>query len=339
MADEKKNRINDLYDTLVDPEEMTESTEPVETATVKSDEIVEETSPKQTEENKKRHSYSYYKNRENNYQDLLTLISDAERELADLKFRKILMESDFETLLNYYREVFLTKEREASAIAKGALLEYFTFELLRPLESRDLHLSNQEFSTWETKNFTLSYRLIDDNYIVFQLMMPTSDGKIRTEKIKLMTVYPETMRVEVLNDAVLTLLKDCYEKHIYTSGQNSIFSYQMNEVFSNMKELGFEMKDNLLDNSGPLSLSFRLPHKIRTETLDDIFITTMNDPKLDFKKLEESQYLVKLENQQTVQITEDEKKETSILILDTADNNKSLIEFFGAYPFLVALTL
>ena len=261
-------------------------------------------------------SLNYYDNRNENYQDLLRLIEDAEKEIADLKFRKVLMESDFPTLLDYFKKIFVDEEFSISAIAKGALLEYFTFELIKPLENYGLHLSTNDFSTWESKHFNLSYRLTSANVINFSFMMPTSDGKFRNEKIKLMEVYPESMTVTVLNDAVLTLLKDCYNKHIYTSGQNSMFSREMNDVMAHMKELGFDFDDNLLD-----------------------FITTMNNDNYDFKKVGEHSYLVALDGNQTVTIEQSPKDESSSLKLNTDRKNKSLIEFFGTYPFLVPLTI
>ncbi|MGM0212832.1 hypothetical protein [Enterococcus sp. AZ109] len=343
MKDEKKTRVSELYDALVEPE-----VEP-DQLTIKEKEILhaDEAAPPSKKANNltakekpiSHSALSYYDNRESNYQDILTLIDDAEKELTDLKFRKKLMESDFPTLLKYFREIFLKAEYEVSAIAKGALLEYFTFELLKPLESKELRLSSNDFSTWETKHYTLSYRLVKDQVINFHLMMPTSDGKIRTEKIHLMAIYPETMRVVVLNNAVLTLLEDCYQRRIYSSGQNSLLSHEMNSVFSHMKYLGFALEDNLLDNSQPLSLSFDLPHMVSTDTLDDIFITAMNNPKYDFKKPDEEHYLVLLENNHSVEIVQDKEKNITRLKLDTANSNKSLIEFFGAYPFLVSLAL
>ncbi|MGG5331433.1 hypothetical protein [Enterococcus sp. AZ163] len=342
MTDEKKTRVSELYDTLVAPEENEElmirekevlHTDEADFELESAEELPVHEKPLS------RSSLSYYDNRENNYQDLLNLIEDAEKELADLKFRKKLMESDFATLLNDFREVFLSKDYEVSAIAKSALLEYFTFELLKPLETHDLQLSSNDFSTWETKHFTLSYRLMNENEIIFNLMMPTSEGKIRTEKIHLMTVYPESMRVAVLNDAVLTLLADCYQHHIYTSGQNSLLSYEMNSVFTHMKSLGFALGDNLLDNSRPLNLSFDLPHLVSIDTLDAIFITTMNNPKYDFKKIEENHYLIKLENDHRVELIQNEAQNATRLTINTVNSNKSLIEFFGAYPFLVSLAL
>lgn len=249
------------------------------------------------------------------------------------------MESDFPTLLDYFRKIYLKEEFSISAIAKGALLEYITFELIKPLENYGLYLSTNDFSTWESKHFNLSYRLTNENVINFSFMMPTSDGKFRNEKIKLMQVYPETMKVTVLDEAVLTLLRDCYNKHIYTSGQNSMFSREMNDVMAHMKELGFEFDDNLLDNSKPLDLTVDLHHKTPVDVLDRIFITTMNNENYDFKKIDENSYLIALDGNQTVTIEQNLQDESSSLKLNTDRKNKSLIEFFGSYPFLVPLTI
>lgn len=338
---EEKNKINQIYDALVESEEPSlnirekEILHPEEPMEESLETFKAAPSDKPVSDS----SLNYYDNRNENYQDLLRLIEDAEKEIADLKFRKVLMESDFPTLLDYFKKIFVDEEFSISAIAKGALLEYFTFELIKPLENYGLHLSTNDFSTWESKHFNLSYRLTSANVINFSFMMPTSDGKFRNEKIKLMEVYPESMTVTVLNDAVLTLLKDCYNKHIYTSGQNSMFSREMNDVMAHMKELGFDFDDNLLDNSKPLDLSVDLHHKTPIDVLDRIFITTMNNDNYDFKKVGENSYLVALDGNQTVTIEQSPKDESSSLKLNTDRKNKSLIEFFGTYPFLVPLTI
>ncbi|MGX7203716.1 hypothetical protein [Enterococcus pingfangensis] len=336
---EEKNKINQIYDALVDTEEANlnihekEILHPEDTADESNETLKATPSTKPVSDS----SLNYYDNREENYQDLLLLIADAEKEIADLKFRKVLMESDFPALLDYFKQIFLTEELTVSAIAKGALLEYFTFELIKPLQNQELYLSTNEFSTWESKHFNLSYRLTSANEILFSFMMPTSDGKFRSSKIKLMEVAPETMKVTVFNDAVLTLLKDCYNKHIYTSGQNSMFSREMNDVMAHMKELGFEFADNLLDNSKPLDLSVDLHHKTPIDVLDKIFITAMENEEYDFKKIDQNSYLIALNDNQTVTIKTVDQN--SSLKLDTDRKNKSLIEFFGSYPFLVPLTI
>ncbi|MBU5364702.1 hypothetical protein KQI33_04880 [Enterococcus devriesei] len=339
---EEKNRINQIYDSLVDTEEPELNIR--EKEILHPEESVEDIgteSLKTTAQDKpvSGSALNYYDNREQNYQDLLSLIDDAEKELADLKFRKLLMESDFTTLLDYYKKIFVKEEESASAIAKGALMEYFTFELIKPLENHGLQLSSNEFSTWETKHFNLSYRLTNEDKICFSFMMPTSDGKLRSEKIKLMEVDPASMSVTVLDTAVLTLLKDCYYEHIYTSGQNSMFSREMNDVIAHMKELGFSFDKNLLDNSEPLDLDVQLKHQTPVDVLDQIFITTMDNEKYDFKKVGEDSYLVALDGNQTVTIKQDNLAHTSSLKLNTDRKNKSLIEFFGSYPFLVPLTI
>lgn len=340
MTEEKK-KINQIYDTLVDAEEPSLNIREKEILHPEEEETVTEAVQTTSQQAKpvSESSLTYYDNREQNYQDLLSLISDAEKELADLKFRKVLMESDFPTLLDYFNQIFVKETLSASAIAKGALLEYFTFELIKPLEAHDLHLSTNEFSTWESKHFNLSYRLVDEKEINISFMMPTSDGKFRSTKIKLMDVFPETMTVTVLNDAVLTLLEDCYKKHIYTSGQNSMFSRELNDVMTHMKELGFTFNENLLDNSQPLDLAVELHHQIPQAVLDQVFITTMDNEQYDFKKIDDRSYLVVLDGNQTVTINQAAEKQPNSLKLNTGRKNRSLIEFFGSYPFLVPLTL
>lgn len=118
-----------------------------------------------------------------------------------------------------------------------------------------------------------------------------------------------------------------------------MFSREMNDVMAHMKELGFEFDDNLLDNSKPLDLTVDLHHKTPVDVLDRIFITTMNNENYDFKKIDENSYLIALDGNQTVTIEQNLQDESSSLKLNTDRKNKSLIEFFGSYPFLVPLTI
>ena len=50
-------------------------------------------------------------------------------------------------------------------------------------------------------------------------------------------------------------------------------------------------------------------------------------------------YLIALDGNQTVTIEQNLQDESSSLKLNTDRKNKSLIEFFGSYPFLVPLTI
>lgn len=352
---EEKHGLNDIYRSLVDTSDGAVETESIEAEgpeevkiqkkkVVHPSEKVEKKDQDVSKEPKHQKPMSetvvtYFDNREKNYHDLQQLIDDAEKELSDLKFRKVLMESDFKTLLEYFNAVFVQRKMTISAIAKSALLEYFTFELLKPLESNDLRLSNDEFATWRTKHFSLTYRLTNEKELLFSLMMPTPKGKPRKNKLPLMVVQPESMTAMIKNQAVFDLLTDCYIKRIYTSGQNSIFSHQMNEVMNHMQTLGFTFEDNLLDNTKPLRLTYTLPQQAATKTIDDIFITTMDNKRYDFKKRAEDLFVVELGNEQTVTIKQDDKSQTTALKLDTDRVNKSLIEFFGSYPFLVPLAL
>lgn len=350
MSEKKeKSRLSKVYSSLVDSEGTDEVTIPVnvipdeqEVEEIEAEETVEVQEVfSETEEETKIIEVSadevpYSDVRQNTYGQILSYIDESEKELADLKFRKTLMEADFPELLQHYLAVFVTKKHEASTIAKEALLEYFTYEIFKPLEKHDLYLSDKEYALWQTKNFALTYELKNDETLSIALLMPRNDNKNRHETIDLMEIYPKSETVVISDTAVLTLLIDCFEKRIFTTGQISFFSFEINDVLANIKELGFTIKENLLDNRQPLDISYTLPYEVTDEVLDDIFITAMGNQKYDFQKTAVEEYLVKLENKQTVAINRLENK-TTTLKLDTYRNNKSLIEFFGTYPFLVPL--
>lgn len=265
------------------------------------------------------------------------MIDEAENALADLRFRKSLVEADFSELLAAYQDVFVEQTISASTIAKSSLLEYFTFELLKPLDKIDLQLAGDRFESWETKHFILNFELVEEKIIEFQLVMPSAAGDRFTNPIRLMQVDPESMDVTVLNRGVLSLLKDCYGSHIYSAGQLSFVNHQMNEVMSHLRKLGFTVQDNLLDNSKPLNMAFDLPYVVSDDVLDEIFITTMSHKEYDFLKNRIADYTIDLGHEQTVNVQLKEK--TTSIALDTDKMNKSILEFFGFYPFLVPLIM
>ncbi|MGX2944691.1 hypothetical protein [Enterococcus alishanensis] len=340
---DEANVTETLSEEVIEAEEVNEIEEPEELAEINEDlELIEEEETTELEEIPKEQTYSlptYQDLRQTTYGDLLSLIDEAERELADLKFRKQLMESDFNELMSFFNQVFIIKTLPISAIAEDALLEYFTYELLKPLEKHDLRLSDHQYSVWETKHFELSYQLIDNEMISFELILPRSDDRLLNQYIPLMDVFPGNQKVIVSDEAVLEILTGCFSHHIFTSGQISFFSFEINTVLANMKQLGFEIEDNLLDNSKPLNLDYQLPHTISEEVLDDIFITAMNNERHDFQKLAEDEYLVALENEQTVTIKQQVEEDAATLKINSGYTNKSLIEFFGTYQYLVDLAM
>lgn len=282
----------------------------------------------------------YFDGKEQNHENIIQLIGEAERELADLKLRKALMESDFTPLLDYYHKIFLTKELEASTVAEASAIEYLTYELLKPLEKIGLHYSQTVFDTWETKHFQIHYRKQEDQKLVFELLMPPSFANSKTPVITLLEVDTKAKQAKLFNEAAFTLLELCHAKHLYTVGQLSILNLRVNEVIAHLRELGFDVLDNLLDSSKPLALTVDLPYQVGEKVLDEVFITTMNHDEFDFEKLAAKEYQVQLERSQTVTIAQvPQFKDVTKITLNTADLNKSLLEFFGQYSFLVPLVV
>ena len=76
-----------------------------------------------------------YQIKKTSYQkEIMQWIKEAEEELADLYLRKALLEADFETLLQQYRQLILAQQ-PFSTIAKTNLLEYLSYYLLEPFHS------------------------------------------------------------------------------------------------------------------------------------------------------------------------------------------------------------
>lgn len=94
----------------------------------------------------------YLEGKEQDHQDIVSLIETAEAELADLRMRKDLIESDFPQLLESY-DRFILNEEPISTIGKTSLIEYFTYELLKPLNDIGLERSNSAYDTWKTRHF------------------------------------------------------------------------------------------------------------------------------------------------------------------------------------------
>ena len=107
----------------------------------------EKVTPTNTNTAENTHAYEitenpgYLEGKEQDHQDIVSLIETAEAELADLRMRKDLIESDFPQLLESY-DRFILNEEPISTIGKTSLIEYFTYELLKPLNDIGLERSN-----------------------------------------------------------------------------------------------------------------------------------------------------------------------------------------------------
>ncbi|MDT2783271.1 hypothetical protein P7G87_01035 [Enterococcus asini] len=276
----------------------------------------------------------YYQNKEADHQEIEQLIATAERELADLKLRKALMEADFGQLLQYYQELILPNE-PISPIAKKTLLEYFSYELLKPLHTVGL-TQGSRYDVWQSKHFLIQYQLTETQNLALNFQMTPIDSRFTTAFMNLMTVKPGEMVVEVEDNQVLELVRQWHVEHVFSTNQLSLINYDLNQLLTHFRELGFTITPSLLDNAHPLQVRLDSEFPLEASVLDDIFIKTMENPEFDFETLPEDRYQVLLDQEQKLTISEMAEGVTSLFV-DSDNRRRSLLDFFTSYPFLVPL--
>ncbi|MDT2743105.1 hypothetical protein [Enterococcus asini] len=276
----------------------------------------------------------YYQNKEADHQEIEQLIATAERELADLKLRKALMEADFGQLLQYYQELILPNE-PISPIAKKTLLEYFSYELLKPLHTVGL-TQGSRYDVWQSKHFLIQYQLTETQNLALNFQMTPIDSRFTTAFMNLMTVKPGEMVVEVEDNQVLKLVRQWHVEHVFSTNQLSLINYDLNQLLTHFRELGFTITPSLLDNAHPLQVRLDSEFPLEASVLDDIFIKTMENPEFDFETLPEDRYQVLLDQEQKLTISEMAEGVTSLFV-DSDNRRRSLLDFFTSYPFLVPL--
>lgn len=276
----------------------------------------------------------YYQNKEADHQEIEQLIATAERELADLKLRKALMEADFGQLLQYYQELILPNE-PISPIAKKTLLEYFSYELLKPLHTVGLTQGNR-YDVWQSKHFLIQYQLTETQNLALNFQMTPIDSRFTTAFMNLMTVKPGEMVVEVEDNQVLELVRQWHVEHVFSTNQLSLINYDLNQLLTHFRELGFTITPSLLDNAHALQVRLDSEFPLEASVLDDIFIKTMENPEFDFETLPEDRYQVLLDQEQKLTISEMAEGVTSLFV-DSDNRRRSLLDFFTSYPFLVPL--
>ena len=278
---------------------------------------------------------SYYEMKNHDHHDLVQWITSAEQELADLRLRKRLLEADFKGLLEEYRRLIITNE-PISTIAKTNLLEYFSYELLKPLESINLQQADS-YNTWSTKHFLVAYQLNNDFSLSFNFKMDVVDARFDAPYMPLLIVHPQEMSVEVDEKQVLDLIYLWHNEKIFSRSQLSLINFDLNQLLSWFRELGFEVKPSLLDNAHALAVDFESELPLEISVLDNIFITTMESEEYDFEKIAENHYQVLLNQEQKVDIhTENEQVR---LFIDSNERRRSILDFFTHYPFLVPLVV
>ncbi|EPM6850070.1 hypothetical protein ACTPGR_000125 [Enterococcus hirae] len=293
-------------------------------------EAIESSHPHEARENP-----VYLETKEKDHQDIVLLIETAEAELADLRLRKYLLESDFSQLLDAF-ERYILKAEPISPIGKTSLIEYFTYELLKPLNDIGLKFSNTTYDTWETRHFSINYRLNESNQLVFSFVLPTIDQRYQVESLNLLEVSPETMEITVQDDRVLSLIRYWSVERVFSAGQLTIFNHKFNQILAHARHLGFLVKQTLLDNTQPLHLNLQSQFELTDQVLDDIFIVAMKNPQYDFEKIGEEKYQVLLDKGQSMIISKNQKNQT-MLEVSSGEYHRSVIDFFINYEFLVPL--
>lgn len=287
-----------------------------------------------TEIPKTRDEDAYDQTKTTDHQEIVRLIAAAERELADLKLRKSLMEADFANLLTEYNRLIVPQE-DISVIAKKTLLEYFSYELLRPLHSVGLRPANA-YDLWESKHFIVNYQLDNNMDLDLSFKIDPVDNRYTTDFMPLIKISPKTMKAEVVEAQVLELIRLWHAQHVFSLNQLTLVNYDLNLILNNLRKLGFDVKPSLLDNTQVLKVELESEFPLETSILDDIFITAMENDDYDFEKVNQLEYQVLLDQNQRIDIQSDNQGQTKLYI-DSDNRKRSILDFFTNYPFLVPL--
>ncbi|EOT43514.1 MULTISPECIES: hypothetical protein [Enterococcus] len=324
---EEMQNITEAVDSVQNPSELSESdSKIVETGT--DDNLTTEI-PKTTD------AQLYLQNKETDHDEIVLLIAASEKELADLKLRKSLMEANFDELLTEYRRLIIPQV-EISTIAKKILLEYFSYELLKPLHSVGLKPAESNYDVWETKHFLVQYYLDESQKLIFNFKINPVDQRFTSEFMPLMVIDIEQMKITVNDDEVLALIHLWYADKVFSKNQLSLVNYDINLLLQHFRELGFDVAATLLDNTQELHVKLTTDYQMATPVLDEIFIITMENEEYDFEKNKDNHYEVLLDQEQKVAIYPDDDDQTALFI-DSNNRRRSLLDFFTSYAFLVPL--
>ncbi|KAF1296482.1 hypothetical protein BAU15_15400 [Enterococcus sp. JM4C] len=281
---------------------------------------------------------AYYEKKEQNRSNIVDMIQVAETELADLKLRKALMESEFPELLGYYQNLLLdgSKYPEMSTIAQATLLEYITYELLKPLTHIGLKYSTSELDSWETVHFQIYYLLGESNRLKFGFKLKPINNKYEAAYMEMFELDLKSMEVAIDDNQVLALIRYWSVDNMYSSVQLSVLNHELNQLLTHFKALGFKVAASLLDNGKPLDLHLESAFELSADILDSIFIIAMSTSEYDMEKTGDYSYEILLDKEQSLSVEANEQGNTNIDI-QTGRINRSILDFFGSYPFLVPL--
>ena len=83
------------------------------------------------------------------------------------------------------------------------------------------------------------------------------------------------MAVTVADEQVLELIRLWHVDHVFSLNQLSLINYDLNQLLSHFRTLGFTVAPSLLDNARPLQVRLESEFPLEQSVLDDIFITAI----------------------------------------------------------------
>lgn len=277
----------------------------------------------------------YYQTKAQDHARIESLIEQAEKELADLKLRKSMMESDFEGLHAHYLQLIIG-EKDISTIAKKTLLEYYAYEFLKPLKSIQLSATDN-YDIWQTKHFYVRFQLTDKNQLDLYFKLNPINSMYESSYLPLLTIDSAQRSVQVNDDQILHLIRQWHGENIFSVNQLSLFNYDVNQILAHIKELGFSVSPSLIDNTQQLSVDMETDFPVEETVLDQVFITTMENEAYDFhtENLGEIRILLDKNQRLTIQL----HPTSAVLTIDSDQWKRSLLDFFTSYAFLVPLVV
>ncbi len=277
----------------------------------------------------------YYQAKAQDHARIEALIDQAEKELADLKLRKSMMESDFEGLHTHYQHLIIG-EKDISTIAKKTLLEYYAYEFLKPLKSIQLSATDN-YDTWQTKHFYVRFQLTEAKQLDLYFKLNPINSTYESSYLPLLTIDSAQQSVLVNDDQILHLIRQWHAENIFSVNQLSLFNYDINQILAHIKELGFTVSPSLIDNTQRLSVDMETDFPVGDTVLDQIFITTMENKDYDFQTENLGEIRILLDKNQ--RLTIHMQPNSAVLTIDSDQWKRSLLDFFTSYAFLVPLVV
>jgi hypothetical protein len=266
-------------------------------------------------------------------QALIQQIEQTEASLVNLYLHKKLIEADFAELLLSYQNL-IKKKIPFSKELYRQLIEYFSFELLKPLPILRFE-SNESYSIWRMKHFVVLSQVNEQQDLVFSLSFDINAPSDELSYLPLLVIKPAEMLVEINEDQILRLINLWYGIKMLSTEQLSFINADLNILLDYFRKLGFANQPSLLDQSCMLNQELYLANGVEAKVLDAIFIATMETDEYDFDKIDTYVYRVSLAQGLNFEINN--YLEKTKVKLHSNKCRGSILDFVIRYSFLVPL--